>query len=184
VYVGATLIGPGVIRHVARGSIVLGAREGFNPSRLPAVCDALRAGGQRVRIAADIQHERWLKLIWNAGFNSVSAATGRAPAELLRIPESRAVVIGVMREVVAAANAHGIPLRPSDVDDQIAWTEGAAAIRTSTMIDRARGREMEIDDLLGVVVRKGRERGVPTPYSEAVLGVLKAVAVPLQDQPA
>ena len=175
VYVGATLVEPGVISHVARGFLIIGARPGFDAARLPGVRAALMAGGQKVTIADDIQHARWLKLIWNAGFNTVSAATGLAPAALLEIPASRALVINVMREVVTVANAHGIALQPSDVDDQIAWTEGVSAIRTSMMVDRLHGRAMETDDLIGVVVRKGAERGVPTPYSAAMLGVLKAL---------
>jgi ketopantoate reductase len=39
---------------------------------------------------------------------------------------------------------------------------------------------METDALIGVVVRKGREHGVPTPFSAALYGLLKAIdAAPL-----
>ena len=175
VYVGATVVEPGVISHVAGGSLVIGARDGFDASRLPAIREALVAGGRKVSIAVDIQRQRWSKLVWNAGFNTVSAATGVAPAALLAIPESRALVTAIMREVVAVANAHGIGLEASDVDDQIAATEGMSAIRTSMMIDRQHGRAMETDDLIGVVVRKGTDCGVATPFSAAMLGVLKAL---------
>jgi 2-dehydropantoate 2-reductase len=175
VYVGATLEEPGLLSHVARGSIVLGARLGFDPSRLPSVRDVLAVTGQAVSITGDIHHERWYKLIWNAGFNTVSAVTGRPPAELLLRPELRELVTGIMREVVAVANAQGIMLRYSDVQDHVAWTEGASLMRTSMMVDRARGRRMETDALIGVVVRKGRELRVPTPLSSAMFGLLKSV---------
>jgi 2-dehydropantoate 2-reductase len=114
-------------------------------------------------------------LIWNAGFNTVSAVTGRPPAELLLRPELRQLVTGIMREVVEVANAQGIMLRYSDVQDHVSWTEGASLMRTSMMVDRARGRRMETDALIGVVVRKGRELRVPTPLSSAMLGLLKSV---------
>jgi 2-dehydropantoate 2-reductase len=175
VYVGATLEEPGVVRHVARGSIVLGARLGFDPSRLPAVRDVLGITGQKVSITSDIHYERWYKLIWNAGFNTVSAITGRRPADLLVRPELRTLVIGIMREVVAVANAQGIMLRDVDVDDHIKWTEGAALLRTSMMVDRARGRPMETEALIGVVARKGRELRVPTPLSAAIYGLLTSI---------
>ena len=35
VYVGATLEAPGVVSHVAPAAIILGARLGFDPARLP-----------------------------------------------------------------------------------------------------------------------------------------------------
>ena len=80
-----------------------------------------------------------------------------------------------MREVVAVAQATGVELDASDVDQQIAWTERATAVRTSMMVDRERGRAMETDAIIGVVVRRGREQGIRTPYSEALLALLTAM---------
>jgi 2-dehydropantoate 2-reductase len=80
-----------------------------------------------------------------------------------------------MREVVAVARAQGIGLEDRDVDDQVMWTERAGAIRTSTTVDRERGREMEIDALIGVVVRRGKQFGVPTPCSDVMLALLRGI---------
>jgi 2-dehydropantoate 2-reductase len=54
-------------------------------------------------------------------------------------------------------------------------TEGAAPIRTSMLVDRERSRAMEVDALVGVVVRRGKEAGVPTPASEMLFALLKAL---------
>jgi 2-dehydropantoate 2-reductase len=175
VYLGATVDKPGVVTHVAPGAVILGARLGFDAQRLPQVREILARSGQEIRITGDIHHERWLKLLWNAGFNTVSALTGRRPADLLARPELRALVVGVMHEVVAVANAQGIMLRDQDVTDYVAWTERELGVQTSMMIDRQRGRSMEIDALIGVIVRKGRELRVPTPLSSTVLGLLKSI---------
>jgi ketopantoate reductase len=43
------------------------------------------------------------------------------------------------------------------------------------MVDRERGRTMEADALIGVVVRKGRDAGVETPASDAMLALMKAI---------
>jgi 2-dehydropantoate 2-reductase len=175
VYVGATVDRAGVVSHVAAGTIAVGVRAGGDASRLPAIRDTLASSGQPVRISDDIQRERWRKLIWNAGFNTVSAISGLGPAELLAKPDTRALIANLMREVVSVARALGVELRDADVDEQIVWTEGAGAIRTSTMVDRERGRAMEVDAIVGVVVRQGRAHGVPTPYSEAVCALLEAL---------
>lgn len=175
VYVGATLEAPGVVRHVAPAAIILGARLGFDAAKLPPVRDVLARSGQHITISRDILHERWYKLVWNAAFNTISAMTGLLPAPVLAIPELRELVIGVMREVVAVANAQGIMLRDSDISEQIAATDGANEITTSMLTDRERGRSMETDALIGVVVRKGRELGVPTPLSATLNALLVAV---------
>lgn len=174
VYIGATLEEPGVVRHVAPAAIILGARLGFDPTRLPPIRNVLASSGQPVTITHDILHERWYKLIWNAGFNTVSAVADRTPAEILALPELRELVVGIMREVIAVANAQGIMLREADIDEQIAWTNGAVAMQTSMMVDRQRGRSLETDALIGVVVRKGRELGVATPLSGALHALLLA----------
>jgi ketopantoate reductase len=44
------------------------------------------------------------------------------------------------------------------------------------MVDRERSRGMEIDALVGVVIRKGRELGVPTPFSQSMFALLEAIA--------
>ena len=157
--------------------LAIGAHAGNDPSRLPEVRDALAASGQPVRISEDVHRERWRKLVWNASFNTISAVTGRSPGELLGMAETRALIVAVMREVIAVAQAQGIGLSESDVGDQISWTERAGAIRTSTMVDRERGREMEVDALIGVVVRQGRAHGIATPYSETIWTLLAAMDV-------
>jgi 2-dehydropantoate 2-reductase len=85
------------------------------------------------------------------------------------------VLIAIMREVLAVARAQGIDLRDADIDDQVTWTEGMPDIRTSTAVDRERGRDMEIDALIGVVSRRGRRHGVPTPVADTMIGILRAL---------
>jgi len=80
----------------------------------------------------------------------------------------------IMREVVAVGRALGIDLRESDIDEHIAWTERAPAMKTSTMVDRERGRTMEADALVGVIVRKGTQAGVPTPACAAMYALMVA----------
>jgi 2-dehydropantoate 2-reductase len=175
VYVGATLDTPGTVSHVAAGTIGIGARRERDNAVLPAVRDLLAKTGQPIHISTDIQRERWHKLMWNAAFNSVSAITGRVPADLVSQPDTRALVLAIMNEVLAVGRAGGVDLRQEDIDRHIAWTEGAGGLRTSTMVDRERGRAMESDGLVGVIVRKGRDVGVSTPCSEVVYTLLNAI---------
>jgi 2-dehydropantoate 2-reductase len=113
--------------------------------------------------------------MWNASFNTVSAVTMRTPAELLALSETRALIIRLMSEVVDVARAQGINLQRSDIDEHVAWTERASGMRTSTMVDRERGRTMEADALIGVIVRKADEAGVSTPASAVLYALMKAI---------
>jgi len=178
VYVGATIDEPAVVTHQAPARLSFGARDGFDATRLDGIAAVLATTGQRVQISTDIQYERWRKLMWNASFNTVTAVTMRGPAELLALGETRALIRRIMQEVVEVARAHGIGLVDADVDDHIRWTERAPSMRTSTMVDRSRGRTMEADALVGVIVRKGREAGVATPACEAMYALMIASEAP------
>lgn len=186
VYVGATLERPGLVKHVAAGTLVIGEHDGSTSERILRVRDALASTGLPVRISADIERQRWHKLTWNASFNAVSALTLRSSQDLLALPESRALLVGVMHEVVAVANARGVALGAADVEQLVSATEQAAPIRTSMLVDRERGRPLESDALVGVVVRLGREHHVPTPLASALYALLLAVggaALPERDLP-
>ena len=175
VYVGSTVTEPGVVTHVANGLILLGAPRGFDPRLLETLQKALSVTGLPVRIAGDIREEQWRKLVWNASFNPMSALVERTPGELLATPPLRALVSGLMREVIAVARAQGIEISESEIDEQIGWTQANPAIRTSMEVDRQRGRPLETEALVGVVVRRGRECGVPTPLSDQIYAQLRAI---------
>jgi 2-dehydropantoate 2-reductase len=178
VYVGATLDEPGVVTHLARGLILIGAPPGFDAARLPGLRDTLASTGLPVETSDQIQKEQWRKLVWNASFNPACAIVQRGPHDLMAIPEARTLLLGLMREVLAVAKTLGFTFPESEAEDQLAYTEKLPRIRTSMDVDRERGRAMETEALVGVVVRKGRELGVPTPFSQAVYALLKAIDHP------
>ena len=45
--------------------------------------------------------------------------------------------------------------------------------RSSLLIDLSQGKRIEVESLLGAVVRRGRAAGVPTPMMDALYAVLK-----------
>jgi len=46
------------------------------------------------------------------------------------------------------------------------------------LVDRERGRPLETDALVGVVVRKGRQAGIATPTAEVLYALLTAIDAP------
>lgn len=182
VYVGATLEAPGMVRHVAAGTLVIGDRGRVGAAQMERVREVLATTGLPVRVTPDIERQRWHKLAWNASFNAISALTLRTSQDLLATPAARELLLGVMREVVAVANARGVGLGDADIEQLIAATEQSAPIRTSMLVDRERGRPLETDALVGVVVRKGREAGVPTPSASVLYALLTAVCAPEQER--
>lgn len=175
VYVAAAVESPGVVHHGARGMLMVGSRFDVPADRVEMVAEQLTVHGVRMRHVKDIDRERWYKLMWNTAFNAVSALTLRDTRTLLATPETRAVIAGSMREVAEVGRASGVDLSLDDVQTQIDATEALPPMRTSMLEDRARGRMMETDALVGAVVRKGQAVGIPTPVTGTLYALLTGV---------
>src|SRR4029450_11367243 len=81
------------------------------------------------------------------------------------------------REVERLARAEGVPV-PADVIDRItAYVDGIpGTMRSSLLIDLSAGKRIEVETLLGSVVRRGERAGVPTPINATLDAVLKPYA--------
>jgi 2-dehydropantoate 2-reductase len=78
-------------------------------------------------------------------------------------------------EVIAVAQASGIPIRDDEPDRIVRAFDGLnAAAKPSFLLDLERGPNAptELDLLSGTVARLGRQVQVPTPVHDTVVGAL------------
>ncbi len=183
VYVAAQMAGPGHVRHHGRGELVVAPSPGD-----AAIVAAFGAAGVPVTVSAGIDAALWTKLAINCAYNALSAITQRPYGPLFQDPEVRALMQAVVDECGAVARAEGVALP----DTTWAAVEHIAATMptqvSSTAHDLARGRRTEIDHLNGIIVRRGRERGVPAPANHALYALVRQlesppIAAPAGDAP-
>jgi 2-dehydropantoate 2-reductase len=129
--------------------------------------DLLRACGASTQVHEDVQFERWSKLLINASWNPICALSrSRDVAILQSSPEAEGVVKEVMLEIAAVAKACGY----AGIDEElIEFQLGRARKRTlpgvqpSMMADALSGRRLEVEAIVGNVVRIAKEKGVDVP---------------------
>jgi 2-dehydropantoate 2-reductase len=81
----------------------------------------------------------------------------------------------VAEETAAVARALGIALPYPDAPERVLQhCRDVGASKPSMLQDVERGRPTEIDAINGAVVREGQRLGVPTPYNEALLLLVRA----------
>ena len=81
-----------------------------------------------------------------------------------------------MGEAVDVAKASGVPeIEHKLVDTLIERVLSMGKIYSSMYQDRRAGRAMEVDVILGVPVKKGKEMGVAIPTLEAMYALVQAV---------
>ncbi len=180
-WIAANIEAPGVIRQVSDfRRIVLGELDGSITPRVQRTVEALSRMGIAVEATGDIRRALWTKFVFIAGFSGVGALTRLEVGDYRSVPETRALMTSLMREVEALARASGVELASDVVDQAIARIDGAApAMKPSMQRDVEAGRPSELDSMIGVMVRKGRHLDVPTPtagmlYASLLPGELKA----------
>jgi len=171
--IGAELVSPGVVRHVAEGTIVFGEMTGHESPRGRALAELFTAAGIRHRLSLEMPLMLWSKLSWNAAHNAVTAITHTTAGAAADIPATAEVLRAAMHEVVAVARAQGILLEPARVDTTIAFSrDHLGTLRTSMLQDLERGRRLEYDAINGAVIRFGETVGVPIPVNRTLYGLL------------
>ncbi|KAG0638959.1 2-dehydropantoate 2-reductase [Tuber brumale] len=132
----------------------------------------------KVTVCRDIRYERWRKAAWNGSWNTVCAATGLDTQCLIKSsPEAKELVINLLQEIVATAEAVGIEMDPIDslIEDLVGWTLKAPPITPSMLQDARKGAQMEVEVLCGNIWRAAEKAGVKTPNIKSIYTILTAM---------
>ena len=140
-----------------------------------AVAGLLRGAGCRVDCDPDIVTAAWRKLLTNA-LAGLMALSGRRSG-MFRRDDVAALSRRYVAECLAVARAEGARLG-DDVADELAelFSRAPEDMGTSILTDRERRRPMEWDIRNGVIVRKARAHGLPTPISDVLVPLLAAAS--------
>jgi 2-dehydropantoate 2-reductase len=162
----------------------MGVLEGDPEARLGPLAEALAAAGMRAEVRADIDVVVWSKLAMALPMNSTAALTGLDMGAVVDDPGLVGLLRAMIAEVVAVANARGIPLDPDQAQAQAADTYAAARAHLPSMLqDVLAGRPTEVDAIVGGLVREGERLGVETPVAATVWPLAAALDRPPASEP-
>jgi 2-dehydropantoate 2-reductase len=162
VYLGATLVKPGVVAVRPEAGLVVGEPSGENTPRLRAIAAALEGAGFPVRVTPDIRTELWTKLMGNVAFNQISLLTRAGLGTIALDPPVRRIVAAMMAETVEIARATGADPTIS-IEDRLAITQRLGDHKPSTLQDLEAGKRLELDAIAAAVVELADVAGVDAP---------------------
>jgi 2-dehydropantoate 2-reductase len=185
---GADYLEPGVVHRGNRGATVVGELDGTVSDRVGGIHRLLTHFEPNAVLTENIFGFLWGKLGY-AALLFATALTDDSIADVLAHPVHRPTLVELAREVMRVANARGVRLEGFDgfdpeafaphqedpvahrsLDALVAFNRASAKTHSGIWRDLAvRKRKTEVDAQLGWVVRFGRESGVPTPLTEAVV---------------
>lgn len=174
-WLSAAIEAPGRIGQYSQfRRIALGELDGRITPRAQAVASAFATTPAVVELVPNIRQMLWTKFVFISAISALGGLTRVSMGEYRHVPEAREVLAQAMAEVAAVAQACGVALDADIVAKTLSFIDAAAPdMRPSMQRDLEAGRMSELESLIGVVVRLGRERGVPTPVMRLAYALLK-----------
>jgi 2-dehydropantoate 2-reductase len=170
---GSTLLGPGMVKPVGDGTIMLGDHP-----RLRPMIHMLSNAGFRVETVENTDSLIWGKLVVNSAINPLTALLRVSNGILLERPETRDLMARIAAETEAIAKAQKINL---PYDNSVKFVESVAlktAGNNSSMLsDVLRGMPTEIDAINGAVASRGESLGIPTPLNWILWKLVKSMQI-------
>lgn len=181
VRIGGHIVSPGVIEVEGVAQVVMGewpaAGQADDPRRqlMGTLVSTFKDSGIPTKLTDNIRYELWCKLVINNGVNPLSALTGLDTRSLTHHPEFGKIVYGMMAETVAASKADNVNLGQKDLSDMFELISSFNGIKTSMLVDKEKGRPLELDSIAGAVLRRCRSLGIEAPYTSTVTALLTRV---------
>ncbi len=172
VHASCSLSAPGLVRHHFGNKLILGEPSGVQSARVRQLSALLAQAGFDAPVSEQIQKDIWFKLWGNMTVNPISALTGATTDLILGDALVRNFISSVMLEAKEIGARIGLPI-DQQPEDRHAVTLQLGAFKTSMLQDVQAGKPVELDALVTVVKELGTLTGVPTPCTNALLGLAR-----------
>jgi 2-dehydropantoate 2-reductase len=167
-------VAPGKVRSSEEGNTIIGS-GGASPAISRSVAELLTQSGMRAAAVYDIRPHLWGKLVANAAINAVSALLECDAGDILKDANAARLAEALAEEAAAVAAALKINLPFVNPWQYVTEVIAVGADSKSSMaFDLESGHQSEIDHINGAICAAGRRTGVPTPYNDAMVRLIKA----------
>ena len=202
IVIGAGLYEPGhVLRTDTAGAFKIGELDGQDTERARRLVEAVDHAAP-TKLTTNLFGERWSKLAINCMANPLAGLTGLGTLQVRTDPKIAAVGVHVGAEAIMVGRAVGHEVEPiygipaQRYVDAYNGTGLAPLLAEIADIARKRGggqpsllqdvikkRRTEIDYLNGYVCEQGKQKGVKTPYNDAVVAKITSLGVGFEPDP-
>lgn len=168
----ATLLGEGRVRHVAPGTTSFGAWTSCDTA---GANQALRAAGFQVEVTEAPGQLIWEKVSINAGINPLAAIMNVPNGRLLEVSEVRQLMRDLVVEAAKVASTEGYRFGHSLVELAEETCRRTSENVCSMLQDIRNGKQTEIDNISGEILRRAQVASLPTPRTRVVYQLVRGL---------
>jgi 2-dehydropantoate 2-reductase len=161
-WISSAIQAPGMIKQVSQHRrIVFGPLNGSVTPDHQSIFEAFQQAGIDVNLSENITNVLWTKFVFISAVSSLGALTRLTIGEYRDVPETRLMMVGLMREVEAVARNLGVDLDVDIVEMSQAFIDAFDPRIKASMQPMWSGAEFE--PIVGGRDRPGTPGNIPTP---------------------
>jgi len=177
-YIATALSRPGLIEQTGtHRRIVFGEVFGDTSrvsDRVQRISDAFAGADIVSEPVADARVPIWEKFCYLSPFAAFTGAARQPIGPLWEDPATKRLMVAAFEEVAAVASAERIALPAGVVSRIVAYVDSIpGSTRSSLLIDLQQGKPIEVEALLGAVIRRADRSKVNVPIMAVLYAVLK-----------
>jgi 2-dehydropantoate 2-reductase len=175
-YISGTTLSTGHVKQAGNPIAFIGNPSGPGDSTLHELADAFSAFGLKTTVSDHIIRDIYAKLALNVCTLPTSALLQFKAHQLIEHESMKHLMAELLKEMSAVAVAQNVPF---DFDER--WQAinsvltNAVGAKSSMYQDVESRRQTEIEVINGAIVHMGKKLGIPTPYNDAMVCLVKSL---------
>lgn len=165
-------IKPNLIHHLDYGLVKIGALKKEQSQLAREMVKLFEKSGIETTYAPDLRQARYEKLLWNVPFNSLSVLCFTDTQKLINNLETKDLAKKLMQETQKIAVYERKKITNKMIQEMINKTENMQPYKTSMLLDFEAKKKMEVESILGELLRMGQKYKISTPYLETIYKLL------------
>jgi 2-dehydropantoate 2-reductase len=173
IYIISRLIAPGVVKQSGALRWLYFGSEHEAPGKLREIETLFTEAGINAKVSGNITQTIWEKYLFISPFGTLTSYLDDPIGAILKDKEQKDVLLSLITELKAVADAKSIPFSVDIVQVTLAKSTSLPYESSSSMRDDfQKGNRTEVEALTGYVVAEGRAMHIPTPTYDRMLAGL------------
>jgi 2-dehydropantoate 2-reductase len=172
---GATMLGPGSIRHAGTGPTTIGMWSGIQKTGIQEIVDSFTKAGILTEAVDDVRDVIWAKLLVNVGINAITALTGIKNGGIIDLSSTRSLSCAAVEEATQVAKAQGVKIADNTVEQVFKVAQATKDNRSSMGQDVDKKRQTEINVINGAIVKQAKKLGLHVPVNQTLTTLIETL---------
>ena len=148
--------------------LAYGERDGSVPQRMERLHAFMQGAGFDARLSHSIEYEMWEKWTMLATLGGITCLMRGNIGEVVAAPGGASFILSFLDEVVSVASAVGEAPKPAFLEGARKTLTTPGSTQSPSMFrDLQQGSPIEADQIIGDLLARGTNAGIPTPLLAA-----------------